>query len=261
MTGHGNALSGKVAVIFGIDDIGRGISLRFAREGATLALIDVDSGRARALAREMAPEVWAGSADASSDAAIASAIDAAAIALGRLDVLVINVLPSPVIASLEHQESAAFDAAFRAVAAIRTAMQAGFRHMQRAGGGRIVNVGHRYGEGVNEGIGAYNTAAWALVGLTRTAAVDWGRCQIATNLLLPLADTSEFRAYHQRKPKVLDVMTSQLALARIGDPIEDIGGAALFLASDATNFVNGEIVHADGGQHIAAPVLSPGKFK
>jgi len=88
-----------------------------------------------------------------------------------------------------------------------------------------------------------------------------GRHQIATNLLLPLADTAEFRSYHERKAKVLDLMTSQLALGRLGDPIEDIGGAAVFLASDAVNFVNGEIIHADGGQHIAGPVLNPGRFK
>jgi enoyl-[acyl-carrier-protein] reductase (NADH) len=55
-------------------------------------------------------------------------------------------------------------------------------------------------------------------------------------------------------------MTSQLSMGRLGDPVEDIGGAAVFLAGDSANFINGEIVHADGGQHIAGPVLNPGKF-
>jgi NAD(P)-dependent dehydrogenase (short-subunit alcohol dehydrogenase family) len=110
-------------------------------------------------------------------------------------------------------------------------------------------------------MGAYNTAAWALVGLTRTAAVDWGQYQIATNLLLPLADTPEYRGYHARRAKLLDLLVTQIPLGRVGDPIEDVGGAAVFLASDAVNFVNGEIVYGDGGEHTAGPVLNPGRFR
>ncbi|MFV9650417.1 SDR family oxidoreductase [Pseudomonas citrulli] len=118
----------------------------------------------------------------------------------------------------------------------------------------------RYGEGINEGLAAYNAAAWSLVGLTRTAALDWGRYQIASNLLLPLADTPELRRSHERRPGVIDLMIGQLPLGRLGDPVEGIGAAALFLACDACAFVNGEVIHADGGQHVAGPVLNPARF-
>ena len=53
---------------------------------------------------------------------------------------------------------------------------------------------------------------------------------------------------------------SQLPLRRVGDPVEDIGGAAAFLASDAVCFVNGQVVCADGGQQVAGPVLNPARF-
>ena len=86
-----------------------------------------------------------------------------------------------------------FDDAFARVQAAVSAMQAVVSFMRDAGEGRIVNVGHRYGENVNEGLAAYNAAAWSLVGITRSAALDWGRYQIATNLLLPLADTAELQ--------------------------------------------------------------------
>jgi enoyl-[acyl-carrier-protein] reductase (NADH) len=56
------------------------------------------------------------------------------------------------------------------------------------------------------------------------------------------------------------MMLAQLPLQRAGDCVEDVGGAALFLVSDAANFINGEVVHADGGQHVAGPVLNPIKF-
>jgi hypothetical protein len=44
------------------------------------------------------------------------------------------------------------------------------------------------------------------------------------------------------------------------DSVEDIGGAAIFLVSEAANFINGEVLHADGGQHVAGPVLNPIRF-
>lgn len=103
--------------------------------------------------------------------------------------LVVNPLPSPVIGPLEVQSAAAFADAFSRVQSAVAAMQAALPALQESGNGRIIIVGHRYGESVNDGIAAYNSAAWSLVGLTRTTAVDWGQYQIATNLLLPLADT------------------------------------------------------------------------
>jgi len=51
-----------------------------------------------------------------------------------------------------------------------------------------------------------------------------------------------------------------LPLRRAGDPVEDVGGAAALLASDTMGWVNGEVVYADGGQHVAGPVLNPARF-
>lgn len=180
--------------------------------------------------------------------------------MGGVYALVNNILPLPALAPVEQQTAAMFNDAFGRVQSVVAAMQAVLSFMREAGEGRIVNVGHRYGENVNEGLAAYNAAAWSLVGITRSAALDWGRYQIATNLLLPLADTAELKAAHTRRPKVVELMISQLPLRRAGDCIEDVGGAALFLVSDAATFLNGEIVHADGGQHIAGPVLNPIRF-
>lgn len=254
-------LEGKAAVIFGADAIGSGIAQRFAKEGARVAVIDCNLGRAQAVAELAGYQANAWAIDLSSTESISSSIQSAAVAMGRLDILVNNVLPVPYVAALELQTDDVFALSLSTVVATHRAMQAALPHLRAAGGGRIINVGHRYGEGVNDGIAAYNSAAWALVGLTRTAAVDWGQYQIVTNLLLPLADTPEFRNFHERRTALLDLMISQLPLARMGDTIEDIGGAALFLAGDAVNFINGQIVYGDGGQHTAGPVVNPGKFR
>lgn len=254
-------LAGKCALVLGADAIGAGIALRFAREGATLAVLDSDLALADAVVSAI--RAAGGSALALSvdwNATAAQAVNEAAGQLGGIHVLVNNVLPLPHVGLFEDQSAETFASAFARIQAAVAAMQAALPYMQAAGGGRIINVGQRYGESANEGIAAYNAAAWSLVGITRTAATDWGQYQIATNLLLPLAETPEYHRYHQRRARVLDMMVGQLPLGRLGDPVEDIGAAALFLAGDACNFVNGEVIHGDGGQHIAGPVVSPGRF-
>jgi 3-oxoacyl-[acyl-carrier protein] reductase len=233
----GLLLDRKPIIVIGADEIGTGIARRLAREGARLAVLDESDSRT-----------------------IETAVESSARQLGGVYALINNLLPTPALAPLESQTGVMFAAAFARVQAVVCAMQTVMPFMRDAGGGRIVNVGHRYGESVNEGLAAYNAAAWSLVGITRSAALDWGRHQIATNLLLPLAHTSELGQAHTKRPNIIELMLSQVPLQRAGDCVEDIGGAALFLVSDAANFINGEVVHADGGQHIAGPVLNPIRF-
>ncbi len=219
-------LSGKNALVVGADEIGHGIAARFSRAGASVSLADVTAQPTER----------------------------------QCDVLVLNTLGSPQITPLETQDDAAFTSALERVAAAAAFMRSALSHMRARGGGRIILIGHRYGETVSEGIGPYNAAAFALLGLGRTAAVEWGQYGVTTNILIPFADTAELRAARDKRPKIIDLFIGQTALGRAGDPIEDIGGAALFLASDDGAFVNGQVVYADGGQHIAAPVLNPIKF-
>jgi NAD(P)-dependent dehydrogenase (short-subunit alcohol dehydrogenase family) len=253
-------LDNKPIVVIGTDDIGAGIARRLAREGARLAVLDEDLGRADELAANLSDDGAEIFALAAAYHSINAAVEAAAARLGGVYALICNLLPMPAISSFEEQTAAMFGEAFGRVRAAVCAMQVVVRFMRAAGGGRIVNIGHRYGESVNEGLAAYNAAAWSLVGITRTAALDWGRYQIATNLLLPLAHTQELARAHAKRSNMIELMISQLALQRAGDCGEDIGGAALFLVSDAANFVNGEVVHADGGQQVAGPVLNPARF-
>ena len=230
-------LQQKPIVVIGSDEIGVGIARRLEREGARLAVLD-----------------------AIPDRSIGAAVDNAAKQLGGIYALINNLLPTPALAPLEQQTGAMFADAFARVEAVVQAMQAAMPFMREAGEGRIVNVGHHYGEAVNEGLAAYNAAASSLIAITRSAALDWGRYQIATNLLLPLAHTSELERAQAKRPNIINLMLSQVPLRRAGDCVEDVGGAVLFLVSDAANFINGEVLHADGGQHVAGPVLNPIRF-
>ena len=256
-----NRLDGKTAILHGVDTISAGIARRFQSEGAAIGIIDRDQVHAQALCLSLSNA--GGRAHftvVESNAEISRATDELCRQLGGVHILVNNTLPTPFCASLEEQTEPAFAEGFGAVQAAASAMQAVFPTMRDQQWGRIINIGHRYGEGANDHLGAYNSAAWALIGLTRTAAVDWGQYQIATNALLPLADTPEFRAYHERRAGLLDLLVSQTPLKRMGHPEHDVGAAAAFLACDEVNFVNGQVIYGDGGQHVAGPVLNPGKF-
>jgi NAD(P)-dependent dehydrogenase (short-subunit alcohol dehydrogenase family) len=105
--------------------------------------------------------------------------------------------------------------------------------------------------------GEHNTAGWALRGLTRTAAAEWARFGIHSNLLEIAPDTEEFQKYRMQNPKVIDALLGQVALGRRGDVVEDIGAAAVFAACDESNWINGQVFYADGGQHIAVPAFIP----
>jgi len=255
-----NEMLNKYALVLGADTIGQGIAIRFAREGARLAVLDPDTATAEELARTIrASGGHALAFTAPLNETAGASVKAAIAQLGGLDVLVNNVLPMPAIGPLESQSATIFADAFACIQAASPPCRPPCPPCRRQAADAS-STSDRYGEGINEGLAAYNAAAWSLVGLTRTAALDWGRYQIASNLLLPLADTPELRRSHERRPGVIDLMIGQLPLGRLGDPVEGIGAAALFLAGDACAFVNGEVIHADGGQHVAGPVLNPARF-
>jgi 3-oxoacyl-[acyl-carrier protein] reductase len=259
---HG-LLAGRVALVVGLDEIGAGIARRFVREGAKVALMSTDDERQVPLESDIAESIVANktSIPAANPERVASAVrEMTAKAAQPLDVLVCNLLPAATPRLLENLDPTVLDLALRRVQSTVAAMRAALPALRESSRGRIVLVGHRYGENVSEALGAYTAAAWSIVGLARTAALEWGQHQITTNVLLPLAQTTEFDAARTRRPKVIDLLVSQLPLRRVGDPVEDIGGAAAFLASDAVCFVNGQVVCADGGQQVAGPVLNPARF-
>lgn len=229
-TADATLLAGRHALIVGDDEIGCGIAERLRRAGAHTAALPLSESQP-----------------------LAADLDT------RLDVLVLNVLPAAEPAPLATAASAATEHALGRVLLAQRLMQV-YLPALSVRGGRILLIGHRYGEAINESLAAYNCAAWALVGLMRTAAIEWGPRQITTNLVLPLAATAELRGALAQRPRVLERLITQLPLGRVGCPLEDVGGAVAFLASDASAFINGEIVYADGGQHVAGPVLNPARF-
>jgi NAD(P)-dependent dehydrogenase (short-subunit alcohol dehydrogenase family) len=125
------------------------------------------------------------------------------------------------------------------------------------GGGKVVNF-----YSIDVDIGAwlhadYNTAKAGIVGLTRSAAVEWGRFNIRVNAIAPTGMGQVFAQLVKDVPGFLDMATSTNPLKRAGDPEKDIGPVVVFLASEMSRFITGEMINVDGGQNLPGYVSIP----
>jgi NAD(P)-dependent dehydrogenase (short-subunit alcohol dehydrogenase family) len=241
-------LAGKrVVVTGGASGIGRAIALRFAGEGARVAIVDVNEERAVQVAGEVKGS--AHRADVADATALASAFADAERALGGLDVLVNN-------AGLSHLDflHATDDAHWRRVIDVNLsgafyAMRAAIPAMQRAGGGAIVNNASGSAPRPTRGEGAYSAAKAGVVALTQIAAQEYGPA-IRVNCISPgLVRTPMSEALFSR-PDTLEPLRRSAPLGRAGSA-EEIADVALFLASDLSRYMTGQNLVVDGGVGLA----------
>lgn len=188
----------------------------------------------------------------------AAAVTAAAERAGRVDALV-NVLKSGTSGKrLVDGNAAEMRAGLEQVAAFADTMRAAHPWI-RASSGRIANVCSVYGSTAHAGLSDMVVADSALIALTRAVGIEMAREGIRVNCVVPGAlDVPETRAWRERFPEETERRVRGLSLARLGDPVEDFGGALMMLLSDEWCYMFGHPVHADGGQHLAAPVVEPG---
>ena len=190
--------------------------------------------------------------------ASADAVRAAADQAGRLDA-VVNVLKGhenwgPFV----DDDSVSLRAMFDQVVDFTEALRAAYPYL-KASQGRAVNVCSLFGSTAVTHIAPAVAADGALQGLTRSIGAEWAKDGIQVNCIVPAAiDVPEFRAFRDRHPTEVDHRVNSLPLHRLGDPVEDFGGALMMLLSDEACFLVGHVVHADGGQHLSAPVFEPG---
>ena len=252
-------LENKVALVVGAGrHPGLGIAQRFAREGAKLLLIDRDAEVLKACSDALDANTNTFTADPGDKNVLLTAIDQAIAVHGRIDILVNAAAEPPRWQRLEDLNDANYEAAFvQGFSAARWAMLAVLPSMRAHGGGRILNLGSIYGENVAEYIGAYSAAAEALRALTRTAAQEWGVDGILVNVLMASIDDERFCDYAKQHAQQVEGTLPLVALQRFGDPVEDIGGAAVMLAGEDGRYITGYTIHADGGYHMAGPVYVP----
>ncbi len=240
-------LRGRVCLVTGgAQGIGEACARRFAREGAHVAIADVDDARGQALAGELGalhPHCDVGD-KAQVDAAVAQAMQLH----GRIDVLVNNAGIFKAADFLEVSE-ADFDAVLRVNLKGAFLMgQAVAREMARAGRGSIVNMSSVNGVLAIPSIASYNVSKGGINQLTRAMALALADKGIRVNAVAPGTIATELAARavltsEEAKHRIM----SRTPMKRLGQPSE-IADAVAWLASDAASYVTGEIVVVDGGR-------------
>ncbi|MGO9932290.1 MAG: SDR family NAD(P)-dependent oxidoreductase [Steroidobacteraceae bacterium] len=248
-------LQDKVSLITGAGGgIGRGVALRFAREGAAVVIAELDATTGAAVAAECA-ELGARAlfmhTDVTKKNSIETAIQGAVERFGGLDVLVNNAfVPTPNVL-LEDKTDEMLESTLKScVWATWWAMKAAQPHMRKRGGGSIVNF-----YSIDVDLGAwlhadYNTAKAAILGLTRSAAAEWGRFNIRVNAIAPTAMGATFHKLCAENPGFAEKSAAMRPLGRCGEPEADIGPVAVFLACEMSRYITGESIHVDGGLHL-----------
>jgi NAD(P)-dependent dehydrogenase (short-subunit alcohol dehydrogenase family) len=256
MTGR---LDGKVVLITGAArGIGQGIARRFAREGATLVIVDRDSDLGEAATASLVEEFGVKAsfltANVGYEDQACGAVQQAGETHGRLDVLVNNAQGFNGLSNLLDKTTGEFDYSLRTgfYASFWT-MRTAAPFMVQAGSGSIINFVSLDGIAGEPYLADYDVAKEAIRALTKVAARELGPRQIRVNCIAPVADTPVMGRSEQQWPGFADNILRALPLGRLGDPEDDIGGVALFLASDDSRYVTGMTMYADGGLFLAPP--------
>jgi NAD(P)-dependent dehydrogenase (short-subunit alcohol dehydrogenase family) len=178
-------------------------------------------------------------------------VDTTVDAFGHVDILVNNAYVAAPFRRFEHKPDADLELAFQG-GPLHTyrAMQAVFPHLRAQRWGRIINFVSLNGINAHMYSADYNAAKEAIRAVTRTAAREWARHNILVNAIAPAAASPAYVAFAEAAPENAKEMLNQNPLGRMGDPEHDIGGVALFLASDDSDYVTGNTIFADGGSHI-----------
>jgi 3alpha(or 20beta)-hydroxysteroid dehydrogenase len=223
----------------------------FAAEGATVVLTDVLDDEGAATAAAIGPAASYRHLDVRSEPEWEAAIDAVVAEHGRLDVLVNNAgidlvrkLDATTLEEFERVVSINLTGTFLGM---RTAARA----MTKAGtGGSIVNISSVAGLQAVANHGAYSSTKFAVTGLTRTAALEWGRHGIRVNSVHPglieTPMTAGMRAFTDATVRAK--AERNIPLGRMGQSA-DIAKMVLFLASDESSYCTGQAFVVDGGVH------------
>jgi NAD(P)-dependent dehydrogenase (short-subunit alcohol dehydrogenase family) len=241
-------LDGKCAAVTGAaSGIGRDVALRFATEGARVAVLDIDGDGAARVASEVGGSAHA--CDVADSAAVGRSLGEAAAAMGRLDVLVNNAGAShlaPLAATGDEHWRRVLDVN---LSGVFYALRAAVPLMLRGGGGAIVNNASGSAPRPTRGESAYSAAKAGVVALTQAAAQEHGP-KIRVNCVSPgLIRTPMSEALFARA-EILEPVRRSAPLGRAGDSAE-VADVILFLASDLSRYMTGQNLVIDGGMSLA----------
>ena len=248
-------LTGKVAVVTGGNGgIGLGIAMGLAGAGANIVIAARSVEKtAQALEniRALGVEAHGITVDVTQEPAIQRIVTSTIDHMGRLDILVNN---SGIAVRAQPQEltAAQWDSVVDVnLRAAFLASKAAYAQMVKAGGGKVINVGSMYSIFGSDWGAPYAASKGGLVQLTKSLAVAWAKDNIQVNAVLPgWIVTDLTRGIQDADPNRYDNISRRIPTGRWGEPSE-LAGAAVFLASTASDYVTGATLAVDGGYSSA----------
>ncbi len=242
-------LDGKVALVTGGSrGIGRAIAVALAREGAKVAINFAGNEKAaeetKALVEQAGSEAILLKADVSDKDADAALIDSVIKTYGKIDILVNNAgitRDSLMLRMKEDDFDAVIDTNLRSVFYLT---KAAAKSMMKKRTGRIINMSSVVGLTGNAGQVNYAAAKAGVLGVTKSAAKELASRGITVNAVAP--GFIETDMTDVLSDTVKESLLHEIPLKRMGEP-KDVANAVLFLASDQSAYITGQVIHVDGG--------------
>ncbi|BCG98597.1 L-iditol 2-dehydrogenase [Mesorhizobium loti] len=254
-------LKGKSALITGsARGIGKAFAEAYAREGAIVAIADINLEAAQKTAAEIGDNAYAVKLDVTDQASIDAAVKAVETRTGGLDILINNAALFD-LAPIVEISRASYEKLFSVnVAGTLFMLQAAARSMiARGKGGRIINMASQAGRRGEPLVGVYCATKAAVISLTQSAGLDLIKHRINVNGIAPGVVDSDmwdqvdalFAKYENRpKGEKKRLVGEGVPYGRMGKP-EDLAGMAVFLASDEAEYIVAQTYNVDGGQWMS----------
>ena len=246
-------LKDKTAIVTGAGSgFGKGIAMRFAKEGARVGVVDINAEAAREVASQIGNSAFAMEADVSIDRDVSRMVQEALDRWGQLDILVNNAGTThrnqPMTEVTEEEYERIFAVNVKSV-------YLGAKHvvpvMKKQGFGVILNVASTAGVRPRPGLVWYNTSKGAMMTATKAMAIELAGEKIRVNSINPVAgETGMLHLFMgEDTPEKRAQFISSIPLGRLSLP-EDMANAALFLCSDEAEMITGLCMEVDGGRCI-----------
>ncbi|MDR2606491.1 MAG: SDR family oxidoreductase [Oscillospiraceae bacterium] len=243
------SLKGKTAMITGANKgLGAGYAVAFAKAGADVFVTCHSSGADEVKALVEAEGVRFGSiqGDLSKREDRRAALDKCLELFGRIDILVNNAATNHFQDFLDFPDEAYDRVVELNLKAVYFLAHDVAKIMVTQGGGKIINIGSALSYTADAKCPSYVTAKHGVLGITKTFANELGRYNIQTNCICPGFFQTDVNAAISSDKEFYDHITGRISAGRWGNP-SDLMGAAVFLASKASDYLNGADINIDGG--------------
>ncbi|UCD84392.1 MAG: glucose 1-dehydrogenase [Deltaproteobacteria bacterium] len=247
-------LKDKVAIITGASrGIGKAIACGFSEAGAKVVLasrkiadLEKVAGEISAAGREVFPIAAHNGKLADLENLVSKTIEK----FKNIDILVNNAGTNPVFGPVLNCDEPVWDKIFEVnLKGYFFLSKEVTKYMAEKGGGSIINMASVAGHRPTPGLGVYSISKAGVIMLTKVCASEWASLKIRVNAIAPGLVQTKFSQALWDNEVVMEEVKRRMPMQRIGQP-EEIVGAALYLASEASSFVTGQTLVVDGGEDI-----------